>query len=574
MSKNRIVIISVSVSVLVLGFLGLYFGFLGNNQTAVSLEFGKMDEVLLGKPFTADVTISNNGDKVLKNARLSLLLPEGVYFVGESLDQRVKEKFVGDIGPGSLSKESFNVIVTGGGGATEKLTSRLSYAIAPNDNVAFELETEADLNVSKPVLGLEMEAPEKVFSGENFQFKVKYRNDGGEDLKNLVLTVDYPPIFQFQESSLEPDEGNNLWRIGSLGKGEEKEFTISGSAVGVQGAAFDLKVSAKTSMAGQDYLLASKIATVAMAEAPLSVSILVNESSDYVAKPGDRLKYSLVYKNNSNFDLQNVTIKTKLTGEMFDFATIQSNGLFNLNDKTLLWGPDNLVELTRVSAHGEGRVEFEAKVKDSFLIRRLSDKNFSLRAEAEIQSANVPAELGAGKLLSVGKIETKIAGKVELDARAYFRDAASGILNNGNFPPKVGQATQYTIHWILKNYATDLSGVAVSAKLPPGVGWTGTVKGSGASLPSYDEGTHQVTWTINKVIATKGVIGDPMEAIFQVALTPNAAQVGQVLDLLNETQAQATDVFTGVTLSASDVKLDTNLPDDGTVPGSPKTVQP
>ncbi|MBI3589504.1 MAG: hypothetical protein HY093_03800 [Candidatus Liptonbacteria bacterium] len=574
MSKNRIVIISVSVSVLVLGFLGLYFGFLGNNQTAVSLEFGKMDEVLLGKPFTADVTISNNGDKVLKNARLSLLLPEGVYFVGESLDQRVKEKFVGDIGPGSLSKESFNVIVTGGGGATEKLTSRLSYAIAPNDNVAFELETEADLNVSKPVLGLEMEAPEKVFSGENFQFKVKYRNDGGEDLKNLVLTVDYPPIFQFQESSLEPDEGNNLWRIGSLGKGEEKEFTISGSAVGVQGAAFDLKVSAKTSMAGQDYLLASKIATVAMAEAPLSVSILVNESSDYVAKPGDRLKYSLVYKNNSNFDLQNVTIKTKLTGEMFDFATIQSNGLFNLNDKTLLWGPDNLVELTRVSAHGEGRVEFEAKVKDSFLIRRLSDKNFSLRAEAEIQSANVPAELGAGKLLSVGKIETKIAGKVELDARAYFRDAASGILNNGNFPPKVGQATQYTIHWILKNYATDLSGVAVSAKLPPGVGWTGTVKGSGASLPSYDEGTHQVTWTINKVIATKGVIGDPMEAIFQVALTPNAAQVGQVMDLLSETQAQATDSFTGVTLSASDVKLDTNLPDDGTVPGSPKTVQP
>ncbi len=561
--------------VLVVALLGLtaYFFFKGGGGRDINLEFGETGEISGGKPFNVDLTFSNNKNEVLKNARLSLALPDGVSFIGESEGQRVKEKFLGDIGPGSLSKESFNLIATQIGDEMRTLKAKLVYSVAPDTSISYEIQSENDFRVSRSSIELVITAPDKVSSGENFQFKVGYKNNSGEDLKNLSLKIDYPPVFKFSKSSADPDQGNNVWKVPSLPKGTEGEVDVNGSAVGPMGSSFDIHASLNTDLSGENYLVSEQKVTVPIKEAPLSLSVLVNQSSDYVARLDDKLKYSLVYKNNTSISLQNVTIKAMLVGEMFDFNSFHSDGSFNAGERIVYWNSDNLPALANLAPGGEGQVEFDIGVLGNFSIRRLSDKNYTLKLNGEISS---PTKSDANQIfVSVANIETKVAGKIQIEAKAYFRDAASGILNSGNFPPQVNQLTQYTVHWIVRNFATDVSSSEVSAVLPAGAQWAGKVKTSqNISDPTFDSVSNKVIWKIDKIMATKGVIGDPIETVFQIGLIPSSGQVGQVADILGATVIKANDEFTGVTLNGGDDKVDTNLPDDSTVASSPKTVQP
>ena len=80
----------------------------------VGLQFTKPDHVFLGDPFVLTISASNYSDSVLRNARISLFLPDGVSFEGQSEGQRVAEQTVGDPGPGSINQLNFNLIVTQG----------------------------------------------------------------------------------------------------------------------------------------------------------------------------------------------------------------------------------------------------------------------------------------------------------------------------------------------------------------------------------------------------------------------------------------------------------------------------
>lgn len=559
--------------------LTLYFVFRTSEDAAVKIEFGDIGRMAQGDPFDLEVSVLSEEAKVLKNAKLAVFLPTGIFFVGDDEGQRVEEKILGDVGPGSLSKEVFSLIAMGETGEKKLFKAKLTYAIAPNEKTIFEIEKDFEIELGDAAVGLEIETPEEVSSGEVFEFKVKYKNISGKDLGNLSLKIDYPPVFKLKESSIKPDKGENEWEILLLGKGEEREFTVLGSVAVFLGASFEIPVSILGNFEGQQYTLYSEKKEVKIAEAPLSVAIeivgssgLRNSEGGYVIRRGETFKCLLKYKNNSDTGLNNVQVKVKLSGEAYDFSRVRTNGNFNSFDKTVVWNSLNTPELLSVSAGAGGSLELEAGARSDLAITRLGDKNFSLKAEAEIRSANSPS--GLVGLISLARIETRMAGEAVVDARAFFRDAKSGILNSGDFPLRVGQATELTIHWVLKNYYNDISSAELSARLPSGAKWTGQTKSNSTNQPTYDEGNNLVRWKIDRVIATKGVISDPFEAVFQVRVTPTMGQVGQVLDLLGPTDFVAHDDFADVTIATSDVKLDTNLPDDSTVTNTLKTVQP
>jgi len=318
---------------------------------------------------------------------------------------------------------------------------------------------------------------------------------------------------------------------------------------------------------GVTYPINLQTASVGITSAPISLEIIpaVSDNPGAVPGPGDGVTFSLNYKNNSGVAMQNVVVSAKLVGEMFDFSTIKTDASFNSLTNTLIWLTANAPELANVAPGQGGSVSFDVKVKKSFPIRLLSDKNFTLKVQAQIESPTVPPNTAANKTISVANSETKVAGKIDAAAEAYFRDAASGILNNGPYPPRVNQPTEYTIHWRLVNYATDAANIAVSAYLQSGSRFTGMVKSNIDTVPTYDSGTGLVTWQIPSLPATKGVISTPAEAIFQVENTPAVNQVGQNVGLLSDTKVGWTDSFTGQTMSVSALPLDTSLPYDKTI---------
>ena len=85
-------------------------------------------------------------------------------------------------------------------------------------------------------------------------------------------------------------------------------------------------------------------------------------------------------------------------------------------------------------------------------------------------------------------------GLRERQFKSYFRDAASGFLNNGPLPLRVGKTTNFTIHWVITNYATDMGDVRLRATLGPNVTVTSNISSTISAKPIYNERTQEMSW--------------------------------------------------------------------------------
>ncbi len=536
----------------------------------ISIDVSAPTDVKAGEPFEAKFTISNNSDIVIENAKLSIILPEGINFAGLSEDQRVREENVGDIGPGSITDEHANILIVGDTGVRE-FEAVLSYR-TPGSGATFETKTKARVNVTGTAVKLEIVAPQKVFSGENFELVVNFENQSERDIQKLELKIDYPAVFRFERTSLDPVRGNNVWELGPLVKGERGSFTITGTAVAPEESFFGFTGTLTATFLGQEYKLLSQSTNVAVALSPLSVSIKLGDGGTNVAEIGDTLNYLLTYRNNSDVTMENVNLRATLTGELFDFSSLNTNGSFNSISNTLSWNAASMPELRALTPGQEGSVSFHVMLKKEFPIRRVSDKNYLLKVQAQIESPTVPPLTAAVKTMALSYLETKVAGMAGVNALAFYKDAAT--TNTGPYPPQVNKPTSYTIHWQIKNYATDIKDVRVKAFLKSGAKVIGQPKSTTDAAPAYNAASGEVSWSIPYLQATRGVLGAVVEAVFQVEATPAVNQVGQSLELMNETSLTATDVFTNQDLTDKDGVITTDLPDDNNVGFGDRRVQP
>lgn len=524
------------------------------------------EQILLGVPFRLGVNISNDSNSILQDVKLSINLPQGMVFVGSSPEKNTDYKNLGNLGMGSLTKEAFNLMAISGEKTIKKIRVVVNYLPLAFGS-RFEKSAEVDLIIGGPAISLDLVMPTKVFSGEDFEIKVSAKNISSVDFSDLVLKMEYPPTFSFRDSTLKPDFSNNTWDLGGLLRGSATDFTISGNVIGPDNSFFDFKAVINTDVLGISYPINSRLVSLFISPSPLSIDISLNENPDYIAFPGDDLNYVLTYTNNTDIGLKDVVISAQLIGEMFDFGSLTTNASFRSSDQTLIWNAANTPVLALLAPGESEVVEFRLRVKSDYPIKRLSDKNFVLKVNAQIESPTVPYYVTAEKTIGVAKLETKVAGRISVDTRAFFRDAPAKILNKGPFPPRVGQPTNYTIHWLITNYSTDVSNVEVRAFLGGNVEFTGIVKSNISSLPVYNERTQEMVWQIDKIPATKGVIDKPIEAIFQVEATPSITQIDQYMILIQPTSIKATDMFTDTILTGGDVEETTRLPDDLTVAG-------
>lgn len=569
--RGLFAVILVALTVIVVGF----FYSRKPQGPNVGLQFKQSGPVLLGDDqFVFSVSSSNYSDSILKDVKLSLELPDGVSFLGQSEGQRVMEQDIGDMGPGSIEQKSFKLIVTSGPNALKHLVAKLSYDTGVGSSV-YETSAATDIMIGEPAVSLNITAPQSVLNGQNFDLQLHYANNTPHAFKNLQLKVSYPPFFQFKSSSMQSEVGSsNSWDLGTLPAGSNGTISITGSVVGQEGSNFSINGTLSADFLGETYEInTAQSANTTIAQAPLSLAVEVNNGSDYVANLGDALNYVLNYTNNSPVVMQNVAVSVKLTGDMYDFTSLNPDVPFNSLQKKITWFAGNTPQLLNIAPGQNGSIQFTIKLKNAFPIRLLSDKNYTVRADGQIQSPTVPPNTSADKTISVASITNKIGGKIDLVSAAYWRDAASGILNSGPYPPKVNQPTQYTIHWKITNYATDVTNITVSGFLQAGVRFTGIVKSNMSTQPSYDQNSGLITWQIPALPATKGVIGSPAEAIFQVEATPSTNQINQSMPLLGEAKLTATDSFVNTTLQDISQALDTNLPYDTTISAGSRNVQ-
>lgn len=539
----------------------------------MDLAIDAPEEALIGVPFDFRVEFSNQSGSVLKDVNLTVSLPDGAVFAGSGEDKLLANKNLGNVGEGSLIAETYQIVFLRGGNTSQEIKSVISYAPG-NLRTHFETVKKAEIAVRESGVAVELVGPEKVFNGEEFSFDLVYRNVSELDFSNLELRLEYPPSFTFLGSSLEPDKGKNTWTLGDLRKGSEGTFAITGSIIGPENATADFKFGLTANIAGKNYDLEIKPFTMTIAPSSLGLSVVLNNKPEYIAKANDDLNYVISYINNTDTTLRDVVIRAQVVGEMFDLGLLNTDGLFRSSDNKIIWNSQTTPSLGVVSPSSAGFVKFSIKTKASYPIRRFGDKNFVLRINAEIESPTPPDSGASSRTYSLARLDSKVSGNIVLDVRGYFRDAEAGILNKGTMPPRVGQPTNFTVHWVLKNFANDISGLEIRSELKSGVQFTGVAKSNFGPLPFYDEKNRQLVWQLDKLSANKGVVDQPLEAIFQIEATPSANQVGNYMPLLGETMVKALDSFTGQEFLASMSALTTALPNDVTIGSQGGVVQP
>ena len=536
-------------SFIVLAAAGFYF-YQHFKSREVNFSLKAPQSTLLGVPFNIDINIENTSDNLLKDIKLSMVLPEGAAFVSENQEKRVLSRSLGDLNSHNTFQDKIPIIIFENEQSIKKFEITISYfppTLGPK--ARFEQTKSVEVAVREPAIKLDLVTPQKVLNNEEFEIEVYYQNISDIDFSNVELELNYPEFFTFKNATPPPSNGNNFWKIGNLSKNSERgNFIIKGSVLGTEKSFFDIKGFLRAEVAGQKYLLNKKESTLNIAPSPLNLNITLNDQPNYIASLDSDLRYKINFRNNSDVGLNDVVIKAKLVGEMFNFQTLRSQGFFNSKDNTITFNAANTPGLQLVPPGGEGFVEFEVKTKETYPIKRMSDKNFILKVEAEISSPTVPYYVAAEKTIGLTELKTKVAGNIKINSEASFI--------KGTWPPKVNQPSIFNIRWTVVNYSTDVSQIKIRAFLQSGVVWTGQVKSNINTVPNYNERTQEVVWLIDRIAATKGVISKPVEATFQVEATPNITQINQPMPLLSETTLSGIDEFTNIELKSSAQPLD------------------
>ncbi len=561
--KKFITYFFVIAILLAVAIFGIFYYLKSQNAKNLDVSLVLPDKVQIGIPFEATVSISNNSGSVLNGVDLTINLPEGIAFSGKTPDRLFSNKILGNLGSGSLIDENFKFIALSGENTVKEINAKVSY-VPEGLNSRFEKGAVKDLVINPSVLAIDLIIPEKVYQGSDLNFEIHYKNNASVDLSNLRVSLEYPQGFKYQSASLNPDFTLKSWQVGDLRSGSSGNLKIKGSFAGLEGNSSDIDVKVFGLFDSEYYLIAEKNSSIAVEKSPLSIALSLQNKNDYV-KLGDQLHYILDYKNNTEIPLNDIIVRAKLSGAMFDLTKISGNGNLNSSSDTVIWNASFEPNLASLAPQQSGKLNLYIKLKDSYPIKRINDKNFTLKIDAQIESPTVPLSVSANKILGLSSLETKVLGQVVLAVRGYFRDANSGFLNSGELPLISGRSTDFTVHWLIYNYANDLRDVKVSSLLGPNV----RLKNSKTNIPgvdvSYDERTQEVSWQIPKVQANRGVVTGPYEAVLQLTAVPSVAQVGQGMLLLKQSDLSGVDDFTNSEVQTHDSEIRTTSLNDPTV---------
>ncbi|MCL5007005.1 MAG: hypothetical protein M1153_02605 [Patescibacteria group bacterium] len=554
-----VVLIAAAVAV------GAFYIYRGMSLRGIDLSLTNASStVQLGTPFAVNLSVTNDSKSVINNVRVVLSLPVGLVVPGNH-NQRVIEYDLPQLASGGNYSQSYTLVAVPSFGNTDNLQADVYYS-PPSVVASFDKSAGIEINVADPGYSLNLTtATSSVFSSQIFTVAAAYADNGSSTVSDLKLKFDYPT--GFTQSSAEPasQSGEPVWDLGVLGSGDSGQVSVTGQVNLPDNSAFPIEASLIGTIDDQDYVLSSSTLNMTVAKSPLSLSITLNgRDPSQVVYPGETLNYLLTYANNTQVAFSDVTVKAQLAGAMIDWGSLQASPA-SIANGALVWDSSSLPQLASVGAGASGEVPFSIRVAGTYPVQSSGSKNFSIGVRVQASSPTVPYLINAGRTQTMAVAQAKVAGQVAVTSEAYFRDAASGVANNGPWPPRVGQATQYTIHWSISSYANDLNTVVVQSVLPAGVTFVGTVENYASSTVSYDPSTNSVVWQVGNLPANSGIISAAPQVVFQISAAPQGSDAGNYMTIFGETDVSSTDAFTGLNLTASSSPITTLLPSDPSV---------
>ncbi|MDP3882793.1 MAG: hypothetical protein Q8Q48_01925 [Candidatus Staskawiczbacteria bacterium] len=544
MINKKTVLIILSVAV-VLGIF-IFWMYAGNmlSQETLRLEILGPDKAQMGQEIEYTVRYKNNGNFLLQNAKLIFDLPDNS-LTEDSKTRLTKD--LNDIYPGDEEVVKFKARLLGKEGDVKTARASLSYT-PKNLTVPYESDTSFTTKIDTVPMTLDFDLPTKAEAGKNLQYSINYFSNIDYPMENLSLKINLVDGFEFKSSDPSSIEGSE-WRLETLNKAQGGRITIRGAVT--SNTDKNLTFSAQLGMwqNGNFVVIKDAIKDVRVIQPLLFISQQVNGVASYVASPGETLKYQIFFRNIGSTPFDNLFMVVKMDGQALDMSSIQTQGAqVQLDDNMIVWDYRQVPQLSRLDPQEEGEVVFYVKVKDDWNPTG-SDEN----------GATITNEVNISQITQ--KFTIKVNSGLVISQSAYYK--SSDIENSGPTPPKVGEATTYTVTWNVSNYLSDTKNVRVRAVLPENVSLTGKIMPPNESSNfSFDSASREIVWAAGDILAGTGVKGDPYTISFQLSLTPSSSQKGSIAPLIGVAQISGENQFTNTIITAQDSAINTNLPDD------------
>ncbi|USN53228.1 MAG: hypothetical protein H6760_03560 [Candidatus Nomurabacteria bacterium] len=555
-------ILSLIVVAAVAGFFYFTSGqrFTGNK---VQVKMEVPTDVASGGELSFELLIQNGEAVKLRSAELNINYPDGFKVTNTSIAPAndAKNSFLlGDMDSGYGRRITITGTVVGDVGSEHSITAILSYVPA-TFNSEFVTQSSESFTISQSNLGLQFDGPSRVIPDSEVQYELLVKNNSEEDISQARLTLDTPDGFSMKSSDPAAEVGKT-WTFADLAPGDEERVQVtaqlSGDVDSLQELVARVGILSNT---GSFQLQTEQRIIVQLVRPELNVDLSLNSGhEDRALTFGSTLQYTLSYANQTDEVIRDVTLRVQLDGDLVDWDSLVEPHSAQREGNTLIWTKEQIEDLGELRSGSKDEFTISVQLLDS-LASDSSVTNPELIGQASIEGE--AEELGASQVQASSQpITVKLITQASLAAEARYYSEDFTKIGDGPLPPQVGETTTYRLFWKVSNTVNELGNVKISATLPSNVFWAGKNISTSLGSITFTPSDRTITWQFSRVPAGVGYSSDALSASFEVAVTPNASDLGKVMVLLDASKLEGTDSFTNEALSVSDDSLTTNLDAD------------
>lgn len=553
----------------------------------VNVEVLSPKTLVSGEPTEYDVAYRNDSDRLLGCAVLRLRLPAGTAILGQLPEtgsrrtsclapgQEAGQATLESSGPegptlfyplGNIAPHGRDLVrvlakTYGPTGGLKVLTAEISYW-EEAETAPTRVSARSEWHVDHAVLTLDAAAPGNGRGPRTVSFD--YANASKEKIGPIVFRLRMPDDFILTGSSL-PQTAEAVWTLGALDAGARGTLWINGyfknAAIMRPPVSFALAAYAQEN--GAEYLLEDLRRDIDPKTTGFSLTSEVLSPGRDALLPGDAVKVAVRYRNEGARPLTDMTVRL-IADPRFTAA---------VSPARLIWDKTNAPELADIAPGAEGTLTAEFGV-----VRDISRDTLGADDRPVLHLSSVAtfalAEAPADRLtVDSTAIDLPIATRIGVQAAGLFFTKDGDQLGVGPLPPKVGQATKYRIFLDVTSTSGAADGVMLDAALPPNIQWTGRYSVNAGQAIDWLPSIRTVRWNIGAVPAYADSEGERLGASFEIALTPQAKDVGTAPTLVSGIELRGKDKATGLALHATAEPVTTDLPFDKRAAGKGTVVK-
>ena len=385
----------------IVGTFIFFRGFYAFRKDRVELKLSGTEEITAGSIASWKVKITNNNETEIREGALVFQYPnfskpilkseEASEFKQSTSKQTVE---IQALNAGASFEREFKAAVFGGENFERKAQAVFNFKPS-SGNISFESIATKSIKISSFPISVSVGVSNESVSGEEIEAVFHIKNESESKFENVRARLEYPAGFKENSASEKLYEFNNVWRIDEIQPNETKDLTVIGDVNGLSGETkvFRAFIEGLEGQSWKVYKEAS--AELKLISPPLALYLNTDPPGLESFVQGQNAFYKIIWQNNLDIPLSNLTLKIKFDGDAFDFSQADfAKGSFNASTKTVMWNQDNLPDLFGIQPMEKGELSIRIKIKSGV------PQGTTAGATATIESTTKPEGLSVSRILS------------------------------------------------------------------------------------------------------------------------------------------------------------------------------